>query len=137
MVGFVRKIEDGREAAFRLANHRLQPLGYLTAARFLSINDIATYANAIVPRIVPEIVPDSSEERASKRRRKGTSTVTPECNGSFHQLTSPQVVDARGLPHKSWRPLHRAAARQDAQPPWKGALRVVWSTQRSIKPGAA
>jgi len=27
-----------------LANHRLQPLGHLTAERKLSINEIATYA---------------------------------------------------------------------------------------------
>ena len=30
-VGFVRKTEDGREADFRLANRRLQPIGHLTA----------------------------------------------------------------------------------------------------------
>ena len=29
--GFTRKIEVGREAGFRLANRRLQPLGHLTA----------------------------------------------------------------------------------------------------------
>ena len=29
-VGFVRKIDDGREADFRLANRRLRPLGHLT-----------------------------------------------------------------------------------------------------------
>jgi hypothetical protein len=29
--GFTRRIEDAREANFRLANHRLQPLGHLTA----------------------------------------------------------------------------------------------------------
>jgi hypothetical protein len=33
MVGFARKIEDCREAGFRLANRRLQPLGHLTALR--------------------------------------------------------------------------------------------------------
>ena len=27
---FTRKIDDGREAGFRLANRRLQPLGHLT-----------------------------------------------------------------------------------------------------------
>ena len=31
-VGFAWKIDDGREAEFRLANRRLQPLGHLTAA---------------------------------------------------------------------------------------------------------
>ena len=30
-VGFVRRIDDCREAAVRLANRRLQPLGHLTA----------------------------------------------------------------------------------------------------------
>jgi hypothetical protein len=43
---FTRQTDDGREADFRLANHRLQPLGHLTAARKLSINEIATYASA-------------------------------------------------------------------------------------------
>jgi hypothetical protein len=33
MVGFVRKIEDVREAEIRLANRRLQPLGHLTDNR--------------------------------------------------------------------------------------------------------
>jgi hypothetical protein len=31
--GFTRKIEDVREADFRLANRRLQPLGHLTDSR--------------------------------------------------------------------------------------------------------
>jgi len=60
MVGFVRTIEDGREADFRLANHRLQPLGHLTAARFLSIRQCWSYGNPNSERIVPEIVPTNS-----------------------------------------------------------------------------
>ena len=32
--GFTRKNDDGRNADRRLANHRLQPLGHLTAATF-------------------------------------------------------------------------------------------------------
>ena len=55
--GFVRKFEDGREADFRLANRRLQPLGHLTATRTLSIRDASSCGNASVPSIVPEIVP--------------------------------------------------------------------------------
>ena len=51
--GFTRKNEDGREADRRLANHRLQPLGHLTAARKLSINEIATYAPADCPLDCP------------------------------------------------------------------------------------
>ena len=51
--GFAKKIEDVREADFRLANHRLQPLGHLTAARKLSINEIATYAPADCPLDCP------------------------------------------------------------------------------------
>ena len=31
IAGFAGKIEDGREADFRLANRRLRPLGHLTA----------------------------------------------------------------------------------------------------------
>jgi hypothetical protein len=29
--GFTKKIDDGREAAFRLANRRFRPLSHLTA----------------------------------------------------------------------------------------------------------
>jgi hypothetical protein len=50
---FTREIEDVREADFRLANHRLQPLGHLTAARKLSINEIATYAPVDCPLDCP------------------------------------------------------------------------------------
>jgi hypothetical protein len=59
---FTRKNEDGREADRRLANHRLQPLGHLTAARNLSINEFATYAPADCPSGVPEIVPASPKD---------------------------------------------------------------------------
>ena len=44
-LAFARKNEDGREADRRLANRRLQPLGHLTAARFLSIRRCWSYAN--------------------------------------------------------------------------------------------
>jgi hypothetical protein len=64
MVGFARKIEDWREAGFRLANRPLQPLGHLTASRNLSIDDIMIYGNAIVPTIVPKIVLGSPQNQA-------------------------------------------------------------------------
>jgi hypothetical protein len=35
--GFARKIEDVREADFRLANRRLRPLGHLTVSKLLAI----------------------------------------------------------------------------------------------------
>ena len=59
--GFPGKIEDGREADIRLANHRLRPLGHLTAARNLSIRRALSYGNTALGQIVPEIVPASSE----------------------------------------------------------------------------
>ena len=59
--GFARKIEGCREAGFRLANHRLQPLGHLTAARNLSIRHALGYGNAVEGQIVPRIVPASSQ----------------------------------------------------------------------------
>jgi hypothetical protein len=61
--GFAKKNDDGRNADRRLANHRLQPLGHLTAARKLSINEIAGYGLSSVPSIVPETVPTSSQNR--------------------------------------------------------------------------
>ena len=62
--GFTRKIEDVREADFRLANRRLQPLGHLTAARNLSIRQASSYGNAAPSQVVPEIVPTSCQNRA-------------------------------------------------------------------------
>jgi hypothetical protein len=53
---------------FGLANRRLQPLGHLTAARKLSINDIAIYGLSNVPSIVPETVPASSQNRREAAR---------------------------------------------------------------------
>ena len=47
--GVTRKNEDGREADFRLANHRLRPLGHLTAARNQSVNEIVSYAPGDCP----------------------------------------------------------------------------------------
>jgi len=35
--GFTKKIEDGREADFRLANRRFRPLSHLTVAKLLMI----------------------------------------------------------------------------------------------------
>ena len=67
--GFTRKTDGGREADFRLANRRLQPLGHLTAARKLSINEIAIYGLANVASIVPEIVP------ATSQKRRGAATL--------------------------------------------------------------
>ena len=75
-VGFARKIDDGREAGFRLANHRLQPLGHLTAARNLSIRQGSTYAAAGCPRIVPEIVPASLKKPPQKQRGRAACCVT-------------------------------------------------------------
>src|ERR1700682_3718181 len=63
MVGFARKIDDCREAGFRLANHRLQPLGHLTAARNLSIRHDSSSEHPKIVTIVPEIVPASFENR--------------------------------------------------------------------------
>jgi hypothetical protein len=47
------KTKVAENAVRRLANHRLQPLGHLTAARKLSINEIATYAPAHCPLDCP------------------------------------------------------------------------------------
>ena len=60
-----------------LANRRLQPLGHLTASRNLSINDIATYANASVPMIVPEIVPTNIQKRPQNRAWRMIESAFP------------------------------------------------------------
>jgi hypothetical protein len=91
--GITRKIEGLREADFRLANRPLQPLGHLTAVRNLSINDITTYTNAIVPTIVPEIVPASSQN--------------PPWNGAVHAswglIRMQRFVSPTSMPANDWR----------------------------------
>jgi hypothetical protein len=80
--GFTRKNEDGREAGFRLANHRVQPLGHLTATGILSINDIAGYAKAIVRVIVPEIVP-ASDQNGLRLAANGAPTTASKWSAVF------------------------------------------------------
>jgi hypothetical protein len=46
-----------------LANHRLQPLGHLTAARNLSIRHDSSCEHPKIVAIVPETVPGSFENR--------------------------------------------------------------------------
>jgi hypothetical protein len=49
---FTKTFDDGREADFRLANRRLQPLGHLTATRFLGIRQPLSYGGALLsPRL--------------------------------------------------------------------------------------
>ena len=77
MLGFVRKTDGRREADFRLANHRLQPLGHLTAARNLSIQQASSYGNATLPQIVPEIVPTSTQKRPLDSTLRARRSAVP------------------------------------------------------------
>jgi hypothetical protein len=58
----IRTLDTGFSPYNGLANRRLQPLGHLTAARFLSIRQATSYGNAALTQIVPEIVPASGPE---------------------------------------------------------------------------
>jgi hypothetical protein len=105
--GFTRKIEDVREADFRLANHRLQPLGHLTVARKLSIRQTSSYVSAPPLQIVPEIVPASSRTRREsatlhasgaliRTQRFFLTTTMPATDWSAppysHELTSTYLI---------------------------------------------
>ena len=71
MVGFVRKIDDGREADFRLANRRLQPLGHLTAARNLSIRQASSDAGTdLSPLWSLNLSPPARKGWVRKSRRR-------------------------------------------------------------------
>src|SRR6188768_2993119 len=48
MEGFTRKNDDGREADFRLANRRLQPLGHLTARLQVYVTHALTRKGAFI-----------------------------------------------------------------------------------------
>jgi hypothetical protein len=100
---FTREIEDVREADFRLANHRLQPLGHLTAARNLSIRQPLSYGGTAVPRIVPEIVPASLSEAARVAQARPRS-ADPKAGGSFRQQPFRQLLGARRFTRMSRRP---------------------------------
>jgi hypothetical protein len=75
--GFARKNDEGRNADRRLANHRLQPLGHLTAARKLSIRHASSYGNTALPKIVHEIVPTASPNPPRKWRRACSRSTAP------------------------------------------------------------
>jgi hypothetical protein len=87
---------DSRNANRRengLANRRLQPLGHLTAARNLSINEIAVYGLSSVPSIVPETVP------ARSQNRRGAATLSasgaPIRTQRFFSPTTMPAIDWR------------------------------------------
>jgi hypothetical protein len=58
-VGFARKNEVGREAAFRLANRRLQPLGHLTVSFFANDSALLLLAAASVQFVVQQFAEPS------------------------------------------------------------------------------
>jgi hypothetical protein len=105
-VGFAGKLEDCREAGFRLANHRLQPLGHLTAARNLSIRHDSSCEHPKIVAIVPEIVPASFENRVWTRVESPLKHVVGK-QRFFSAEPSPQVVRRHALPRLSCRPLLR------------------------------
>ena len=86
-----------------LANHRLQPLGHLTAARNLSIRQPLSYGGTAVPRIVPEIVPASLSEAARVAQARPRS-ADPKAGGSFRQQPFRQLLGARRFTRMSRRP---------------------------------
>jgi hypothetical protein len=95
-VGFAGKLEDCREAGFRLANHRLQPLGHLTAARNLSIRHDSSCEHPKIVAIVPETVPGSFENRVWTSVESLLKQVV--CNAA--------VFFRRSLLHKSFGDTH-------------------------------
>lgn len=99
-----RKIEDGREAAFRLANHRLQPLGHLTAARNLSIRHALSYGEPFGPHDCPWNCPC----QPSDRRENGVSHAPATLIGTqrfFSTEPSPEPPDMESVPRLSRCPL--------------------------------
>jgi hypothetical protein len=108
--GFTRKIEDVREADFRLANHRLQPLGHLTAAVFLSIRQRAGYASRDLVLIVPEIVPVIGAIDRVGKPRLHEFAPPAEGSGSFGNETSCELSEWLKVARLGQRPLLRRPA---------------------------
>jgi len=102
--GFTRKNEDGREADFRLANHRLQPLGHLTATRNLSIRHALGYGDVVDGQIVPRIVPASSQDSRVNPPRISRRAHQPEGSGSCRRQPCQQPIGTRDFTRMSRRP---------------------------------
>ena len=113
--GFTRKIENVREASFRLANRRLQPLGHLTAARNVSIRHGLGYGNALDCQIVPKIVPADSENPPLNPGGSGSRTPTRR-QRFLWSTTMPQRIAAHGFTRMSRRPHSRSLVRRGAEP---------------------
>jgi hypothetical protein len=111
-----------------LANHRLQPLGHLTAARILSISACATYADAAFHKTVPEIVPITDRNEVHKRSSATSSPSHCEASGfqtaiCGRQLVGTAIVQRRG-DSQVQRKLSRDAAIIVPESSEQGALRV-------------
>jgi hypothetical protein len=92
-----RDSREGDRAPVGLANHRLQPLGHLTAARILSIRQASTYAHPDSPLVVPEIVPARSQNVLQKGAGRALMRCSSEGDGSFNRCTSRQVLKQASL----------------------------------------
>ena len=129
---FARKDDSGRSAERRLANRRLQPLGHLTAERKLSINDIAGYAQPIVPATVPEIVPATDQNRlrmppeltrrASRNAQRFFSEPDIPPNSGAAGLCSPELAARSPQPSRSARRSRRLRRRTAAPAAYSGLL---------------
>ena len=80
-----------------LANHRLQPLGHLTAARFLSIRQGSSYGNAGSRSIVPDIVPASSRIQVPSSDRAAVANARQHATVLFRRNLPSKWVMTRGL----------------------------------------
>src|SRR5439155_8472306 len=75
--GFTRKREGVPERWISVSKPSLQPLGHLTPARNLSIQQGSSYGNTAHAKIVPELVPASSPKPAAEWRRTDARSADP------------------------------------------------------------
>jgi hypothetical protein len=94
-----RESRDANRALVGLANHRLQPLGHLTAARRLSIRQHSSCEHQKIVVIVPETMPASLEEPRSERRQFPFADLVGKGGGFFVRSLLRATLDFGALRH--------------------------------------
>lgn len=118
--GFARKNDDGRNADRRLANHRLQPLGHLTAAGFPKYTPACRLRECRSGLDCPRNCPCRTLDCGSWQRLVAPSSSATERSGSFVNEASAELAESSEVARLGQRPLLRK-----------------WMTPRDVSPAAA
>jgi hypothetical protein len=113
--GFARKNDDGRNADRRLANHRLQPLGHLTAAGFPKYTPACGLRDVRSGLECPRNCPCQPRNPPRWQRSITPALASAEGSGSFVNEPSVELPEYQRVARLGQRPLlRRSKARGDS-----------------------